>query len=1546
MMFPSSSLPQGASLGWKPRERDFAAWKRHTQANQKTKALIKVTVELCQLCRRSGLRFVLAKPWVERAAGESFLRDLTEEIDVERHHLKVPNGGNHNQVDLITNYQGLASRLELLRDRATTSLAGDVDLNYAIKFAHGALTSRRIKNFRVTHAEEIAAEDQAHDKAYFLPEEIEQLSRDYIFGGPPCAEVHAGEDVELPEPPCRGDHPSNHGVKDDHMAEGGWRKLSDDTWANVDNEGGHMVVPTEENFVPEDFPWRSAWIYDQGRWSQIEDEIRWRDLRDRERALPGKPRVVTIFQRKADTKNGRNMRHFPGMQRITLEKMVRRAHEGLGHPERERFLRILRHSRAPEEVIQIAKDLRCSICEAYRLPDPARRSAPPKEQVYVNDLVGIDTIHIRDHRNNAVPAVNIIDWHSHFQLVIPMKGETADHVRAAYRQWTRFFGPPRRLMIDLGSEYKAQFRKQAERDGSEVVPAPVEAPYQRGLTERAGGIFKNILYKAMDETEWKELVDVACMTRNRLLMRAGYSPIQRVLGYTPRLPGGLQTGGEQDHMAADLVRIGDLQARRAMEMRKAAAFAFHSADCEVALRSATLAGPRQFRDYEPGQAVYFWRKGAGTNKKTRESYWHGPGRVIMTALPGAVWIAYQDNVVKAAPERIRPAAEEESLSLSGWLSGLSSMREKFEKMPAKGFLDLTKDADHVEHEEADEDTEREEQGEIHPLPPLRRLRQKTSRDHGEERGPSAESGEPIGAGSAQDQPAPPGPPPGLSEPTMPSNLEDMIGELKRELDTGDQPPGKRTRIEMLELYNAQLQALAKQRQKKESQAKDFHGKDAERLQRAIAKEVSNNLATGAYKLLSLKESDEVRRTKEDKIMESRYVITKKPLEPSDIAKAKSEDLLLDSQDHGPCKAKCRHVMKGFSEAAAVEVECTTPQVGRDSVVFIAQVLASMGWVPGFLDFTQAFHSGDLIDRELYCSQPREGVPGAHPRQLIKLLKTCYGLTDGPLAWYRHLARRLQQDFGYVPSKADPCVFLLHDRSQPEKPQLQGIVGVATDDLLHGGSPKHWANIEKIAREYLLGKNQQGAGRFCGKDIALQPDGSIKIDQEFYVKDKVVKNHLSRSRRQQRYSKCTAAEIEQLRSQLGVLSWLSKETRCDLAGRVSLLQQSFPEPKISDMLEGNKIADEAVKHASLGILVMPIPWKDLRISAVTDAAWGNAKDVPWLEDHPDDYWEETNTEWRRHHLHPRRTTFHPGAAKGGPDLHDITEHRVTNVWRAGEGIQHEVIDDTWCDNQGIRVLHESPWTGCTVFSKSTPGHGVSASKIHSSLTQLQQLSSQGGQIILYHDVALASSGKPELTTIASWKSFRLKRKVVDTLAAEGQSLQAGIGAIHWHRLLFLEAFYGMLTPHEWREHSSKIPFFAAVDSKSLYDALGKLTSTSAYIADKRTAIDLSVIKHDLSETAGVIRWIDTRAMLADPLTKCHPGDYLRYVMECGRWSIVEEGVALQRKALERDQKLEPVYFMVLNSLMPKAVLDERKSRPGADLSKFCHLYEHATSPGKH
>ena len=107
-------------------------------------------------------------------------------------------------------------------------------------------------------------------------------------------------------------------------------------------------------------------------------------------------------------------------------------------------------------------------------------------------------------------------------------------------------------------------------------------------------------------------------------------------------------------------------------------------------------------------------------------------------------------------------------------------------------------------------------------------------------------------------------------------------------------------------------------------------------------------------------------------------------------------------------------------------------------------------------------------------------------------------------------------------------------------------------MIHGGSEEHWRIIETIAKEYKLGKNQTGSGRFTGKDVRLEEDGSITINQTFYVDEEAVINPIpiAGRRKQQRYSRCAKSEVEQLRSQLGVLSWLAKETRCDLAGRVA------------------------------------------------------------------------------------------------------------------------------------------------------------------------------------------------------------------------------------------------------------------------------------------------------------------------------------------------------------------------------------------------------------
>ena len=206
----------------------------------------------------------------------------------------------------------------------------------------------------------------------------------------------------------------------------------------------------------------------------------------------------------------------------------------------------------------------------------------------------------------------------------------------------------------------------------------------------------------------------------------------RVIGYTPRLPGGLLTSGADDHTHAARMVVGDKEVVRSMEMRKAAAVAFHAADCDQALCSASLAGPRKVFDFEVGQAVYFWRRGAGSTKKTRQSYWAGPGRVAMTSLLNAVWVAYNNLQVKASPERVRHASSEENLSVSGWLRGMSQTRREFEKIPQKGFLDLSDDPagdpgppdlpEGVDEEDAPAGPREPPSGRV----PLRRVRQKTT----------------------------------------------------------------------------------------------------------------------------------------------------------------------------------------------------------------------------------------------------------------------------------------------------------------------------------------------------------------------------------------------------------------------------------------------------------------------------------------------------------------------------------------------------------------------------------------------------------------------------------------------------------------------------------------------------------------------------------------------------------------------------------------------------------------------------------------------------
>ena len=836
------------------------------------------------------------------------------------------------------------------------------------------------------------------------------------------------------------------------------------------------------------------------------------------------------------------------------------------------------------------------------------------------------------------------------------------------------------------------------------------------------------------------------------------------------------------------------------------------------------------------------------------------------------------------------------MALSGWLDDIVNVKKDLNTEPVRGFLDLSDqplppdpadgDLDDMDYEPSEPPEDEPSAPPIAPIldglqeplgypPPAKRYRTKAPQENLHQPPEAEDLQEP----DHDERPAEEVPE------ERPEEHPDVDENNKREYDEGEaqeQPPLKRLRHEYLEIYLNKVDNLMKTRQRKEVRFQELSFKNQKCFKAAIGKEFNNNINIGAYSIVSPEESAKVRQTMPHRIMESRLVLTPKPLEPHEVEPAKQEGILLDWDSEEPCKAKARHVMKGFSEEGSEDIEATTPQVTREGTLMVAQLVASHRWKLGFSDFTQAFHSGDAIERLLYATPPREGIPGVAPCQLLKLEKVCYGLTDGPLAWYNHLKKFLTSQLQYQQSLADPCIYYKH-RASPltGKPVLSGIIAVATDDLLHGGDEEHQKAMDQIKAKYKLGKFQYGSGKFTGKMFVQQEDSSITVNQENYIQEKLFEINLEKQRKKKRYTFCDDKEITQLRASVGALAWLAKESRPDLAGRVALLQQVFPKPRIKDIIEANSITQEARKHPSSGIKIMPIQPENLRIGVATDASWSNARSQDQLEASSQDYWEEKPSHWIRHHVTPRRVLFHPGADPG-PDLHDLQPGRRTMT------ANEEVLEDEWTKGNSVRTWSDSPWTGKTIFTKQLPGHELEHGKINDTFLKLLNCSSQGGYVMIFYDKRMETEDRPHMVSVTSWKSTKLKRKTVNTLSAECQSLVHGIGHIHWHRYLLLELMGTTMESKDWERHLAAIPYVSVVDSRSLYDCINKLVCTYSQVEDKRTAIDIAILKHDLYRSGGSLRWVAGDNMIADPLTKKMNSDFLRCVCNTGYWSLSETG----------------------------------------------------------
>ena len=174
--------------------------------------------------------------------------------------------------------------------------------------------------------------------------------------------------------------------------------------------------------------------------------------------------------------------------------------------------------------------------------------------------------------------------------------------------------------------------------------------------------------------------------------------------------------------------------------------------------------------------------------------------------------------------------------------------------------------------------------------------------------------------------------------------------------------------------------------------------------------------------------------------------------------------------------------------------------------------------------------------------------------------------------------------------------------------------------------------------------------------------------------------------------------------------------------------------------------------------------------------------------------------------------------------------------------------------------------------------------------------QAGYVIMFADRALLE-GMAALVTLVSWRSHRVERVVASASAAEAMGLSEAVAQGDWVRAVWSEVVLG-LSLREWREQENVPSLISVTDSKANYDHLHNETVGHR---TGRSAVDLAIIREDLSRPQMFLRWVDGKAQVADALTKLHgDGDVLRAVCRQAFTVLVE---APEIMAARRQEKRE-------------------------------------------
>lgn len=318
---------------------------------------------------------------------------------------------------------------------------------------------------------------------------------------------------------------------------------------------------------------------------------------------------------------------------------------------------------------------------------------------------------------------------------------------------------------------------------------------------------------------------------------------------------------------------------------------------------------------------------------------------------------------------------------------------------------------------------------------------------------------------------------------------------------------------------------------------------------------------------------------------------------------------LKSEDNGKnIRRKARLVAQGFTQQHGVDYEEVFAPVTRGTTMKMLLSLASKRkYDVKHFDITSAFLNGKL-EEEIFMKQP----PGfCQNDQVYRLKKSIYGLKQAAHVWNQTLHQSLMRN-GCKQSETDKCLYTL--TSEGDKLFLL----VHVDDILMATNSEALGEklMESIGKDFELkdlGRVKVYLGIETERETERDEVGNFSIAQTQHI-DKIIleaglaEAKISKYPMDTGYHKLEGNLLNtnnEYRRLIGMLLYLSTNSRPDIASSVAILSQRVSKPRDVDLNEVKRVIRYLKGTRNLR-LCLSDPEKEQELFAYSDADWGENK----------------------------------------------------------------------------------------------------------------------------------------------------------------------------------------------------------------------------------------------------------------------------------------------------------------------------------------------------